>query len=351
MNKENPKKNKKSFEYYIAQRKEEFRCQYDHERSWENLQYKLEKRRKRSLYCVAASAALLFLILGISHIFSLHNNTQNKEAVVAAVISFPETGSRKAILTLENGEKVDLSVKKGTISNVNSTVINNNANQLLTYKKVEEVSSTPQINTLAIPRGGEYQLILSDGTRMNAESLLRYPTSFVGEKREVFLEGEAFFEVAKDAKHPFIVHTNRHSVEVLGTSFNISAYPDYKVYTTLAEGRIKVSTAKVSVVLNPVIELDNDDIVTRDVPAYLFTSWAKGNYEFRNTSLSEIVAQLSRWYNVDIYFKNESLKDKRFAGIIFRDEELNFAIEVIERVSNVHFTREGETIYIEDKHE
>ena len=102
MNKENPKKNKKSFEYYIAQRKEEFRCQYDHERSWENLQYKLEKRRKRriSLYCVAASAALLFLILGISHIFFLHNNTQNKEAVVAAVISFPETGSRKAILVL-----------------------------------------------------------------------------------------------------------------------------------------------------------------------------------------------------------------------------------------------------------
>ena len=100
-----------------------------------------------------------------------------------------------------------------------------------------------------------------------------------------------------------------------------------------------------------VIEPDNDDIVTRDVPAYLFTSWAKGNYEFRNTSLSEIVAQLSRWYNVDIYFKNESLKDKRFAGIIFRDEELNFAIEVIERVSNVHFTREGETIYIEDSRE
>ena len=117
MNKENPKKNKKSFEYYIAQRKEEFRCQYDHERSWENLQYKLQKRKNHrlSLYCVAASAAFLFLILGVSHIFSLHNNTQNKEAVVAAVVSFPETGSRKAILTLENGEKVDLSVKKGTI--------------------------------------------------------------------------------------------------------------------------------------------------------------------------------------------------------------------------------------------
>lgn len=359
MNKENPKKNKKYFEYYIAQRKEEFRCQYDHERSWKNLQCKLQKRRKRrvSLYWVTVSAALFFLTLGISHIFPLHNNTQNKKAVVAAAVSFPETGSRKAILTLESGEKVDLSVKKGMISNASSTVINNNANQLLTYKKAGEVSSAPQINTLTIPRGGEYQLILSDGTRiwMNAESTLRYPTSFVEEKREVFLEGEAFFEVAKDAKHPFIVHTSRHSVEVLGTSFNISAYPDYKVYTTLAEGRIKVSTARASVVLNPdqqaVIEPDNDDILTRDVPAYLFTSWAKGNYEFRNTSLAEIVAQLSRWYNVDIYFKNESLKDKRFAGIIFRDEELNFAIEVIERVSNVHFIREGEAIYIEDKHE
>ena len=114
---------------------------------------------------------------------------------MAAVISFPETGSRKAILTLENGEKVDLSVKKGTISNVNSTVINNNANQLLTYRKVEEVSSTPQINTLAIPRGGEYQLILSDGTRiwMNAESLLRYPTSFVGEKKRSFSRRGSFF--------------------------------------------------------------------------------------------------------------------------------------------------------------
>ena len=180
----------------------------------------------------------------------------------------------------------------------------------------------------------------------------RYPTSFVKEKREVFLEGEAFFEVAKDVRHPFIVHTDRHVVEVLGTSFNISAYPDYKVYTTLAEGRIKVSTSKISVILNPdqqaIIEPDDEDIVTRDVPAYLFTSWAKGNYEFRNTSLEEIVAQLSRWYNVDICFRNESLKHKRFAGIIFRDEELNFAIEVIEKVSDVHFIREGGVIYIED---
>lgn len=357
MDKGNLKNNEKYFEYYMAQRKEEFRCQYDHEHSWGKLQSKLQKIRIRriSFYCASVSAALFFLILGLSHIFSLYNNTQNKASIVTTVVSFPETGGRKAILTLENGEKVDLSVKNGTISTTNSAVINNDDNQLLTYKKAEGSSSTPKINTLAVPGGGEYQLLLSDGTRiwMNAESVLRYPTSFVEGKREVFLKGEAFFEVSKDTLHPFIVHTDRLSVEVLGTSFNISAYPDYKTYTTLAEGRIKVSTSKTSVVLNPdqqaVIEMDNEDIVTRDVPASLFTSWTKGSYEFRNTSLAEIVAQLSRWYDVEICFKNESLKNKKFAGVIFRHEELNFAIEVIERVSDVHFTREGKKCYIEDK--
>ena len=127
---------------------------------------------------------------------------------MAAVVSFPETGSRKAILTLENGEKVDLSVKKGTISNESSTIINNNSNQLLTYKKVEEVSSTPRMNTLAVPRGGEYQLILSDGTRiwMNAESFLRYPASFVGRKEKCFWKGRfrtqgSFVEVVEYVVH------------------------------------------------------------------------------------------------------------------------------------------------------
>lgn len=352
----NKKKDNKHFEYYMAERNEEFRSRYNHEQSWEKLQHKIQKRKIRriSLYCMTVSAALFLLTLGISHIFSLHNNTLNKDAVVAAAVSFPETGGRKAILTLENGKKVDLTVQKGTIPGVGSAIINNKANQLLTYKKVETGKQAPQMNILTVPRGGEYQLILSDGTRvwMNAASLLRYPTSFAGEKREVYLEGEAFFEVAKDASHPFIVHTDRHSVEAVGTSFNISAYPHYRVYTTLAEGKVKVSTSTASVFLTPdrqaIIETGNDDITIRKVPAYLFTSWAKGNYEFRNMPLEEIVAQLSRWYNVDIYFRNESLKSKRFAGIIFRNEELNFAIEVIEKVSDVHFVREGEVIYIED---
>lgn len=356
MDKEKPKNNKKHFEYYLTERNEEFRSRYNHEYSWKKLHQRIQRRKVRriSLYCMTASVAFFLLAIGINHIISLHNNTLNKDAMMTATVSFPETGSRKAILTLESGEKIDLTVQKGTIPSAGSVIINNKANELLTYKKMNTIKETPQMNILTVPRGGEYQLILSDGTRvwMNAESSLRYPTSFAEEKREVYLIGEAFFEVAKDVIHPFIVRTDRHSVEVVGTSFNISAYPDHRIYTTLAEGKVRVSISTTSVLLDPdqqaIIEANNDEIATREVFAHLFTSWAKGNYEFRNTPLEEIVAQLSRWYNVDIYFKNETLKNKRFAGIIFRNEELNFAIEVIEKVSNVHFIREGEVIYIED---
>lgn len=351
------KKKKKYFKYYMADRKNEFCSQYDHEKSWNKLQQRIRERKLRRIgfYTAVASAALIILIFGIDQMF-INDIPLKKESVEVAIDTFPEIGSRKAILTLEGGEKVDLSVRKGTITSDSSVVVNNSDNQMLTYEKKKKSNTLSQKNTLTVPRGGEYQLILSDGTIvwMNAESMLRYPTSFSGSKREVFLEGEAFFEVARDTKHPFIVNTDRHSVEALGTSFNISAYPDSKVYTTLAEGKVKVKTSNSSVILVPnfqaIIEMETDEIVTRQVPANLFTSWTKGNYEFRNTSLEEIVAQLSRWYNVDIYFKNESLKNKRFAGIIFRNEELSFAIETIEKVSEVHFTRVGEVIYIEENH-
>lgn len=356
MEKERTKKKRQYFKYYLAKQNEEYRSRYDHELSWKKLQQRILKRKigRISLWCTTVSAALFLLTFGISQLLSHHTDTPDNNTIANVDVSFPETGSRKAILTLGNGEKVDLTIAKGTIANDSSALINNESNQLLTYEKTKSTKQEPQINTLTVPRGGEYQLILSDGTKvwMNAESTLRYPTTFVNHTREVHLQGEAYFEVAKDARHPFIVHTDRHSVEVIGTSFNISAYPHNQILTTLAKGKVKVITSGTSVVLAPnqqaVIDKENDDIATRNTPAHLYTSWTKGNYDFRNTPLKDIVAQLSRWYDVDIYFEDEYLKDKRFAGIIFRNEELNFATEVIERVSNVHFTRKGEAIYIED---
>ena len=158
------------------------------------------------------------------------------------------------------------------------------------------------------------------------------------------MTGEAYFEVAKDNKRPFIVSVSDNKIEVLGTKFNVSAYPENKIYTTLAEGKVKIYNQEASVTLLPNQQAamhETGDIEVENVDASLFTSWSQGMYEFRKTELGDIAAQLSRWYNVDIRFNNEKLKHKRFAGVIFRNNELSFAIKVIEKVSNVKFIREN----------
>ncbi len=353
MNKPDSTQNKNYFEFYTAKRAEEFRLQYDREHSWKKIQYRIKKRkfRRAAVFSLAASV-LIFMTLGIIRMFLISDGSRDALPVLASNL-FPEKGGRKAILTLETGENIDLSVQKGIIVNTSNTVAKNTVNECLTYKKPEGDNVVPQMNTLTVARGGEYRLVLSDGTEiwMNAESILRYPTTFTGKSREVFLEGEALFEVAKDTLHPFIVRTKRHSVEVLGTRFNISAYPNNRIYTTLAKGKIKVETVDDSVLLTPehqaIIEPFGNDIQTKSVQSSLFTSWVDGNYEFRDTPLEDIVIQLGRWYDVDIRFREETLKIKRFTGVIFRNENLSFAVEIIEKISNVRFVREGNRIYIE----
>lgn len=348
---------KKYLKRYIAQRMEDFRKQYDHERSWRNLQDLLRKRKRRrvALYCAVALTTVLLLVVGFGYTAKSYKPSENPVRMASAPdISFPENGEKRATLTLDNGEKIDLSAQSGEIRSGGQAVADNSSDRTLVYKKAATPSAVVQYNTLSVPRGGEYQLVLSDGTKvwMNAESTLRYPTVFAEPKREVYLNGEALFEVAKDREHPFLVRTLCQQVEVLGTRFNVSAYPGNKTYTTLVEGCVRVGTESDSVMLKPnqqaVTAAGCSKITTHNVPARLYTSWAEGNYELCNTSLADIVAQLSRWYDVEMCFRSEPLKHKRFSGVIFRHEELGFAVDVIEEVSDVRFRREGDVIYIED---
>lgn len=340
------------FAHYSAKRSIEFMHQYSSQESWQKLQQKIAQRRMRRIAIGSlAMAASVLLILGLTYTFSLYKYSNNDIDLSATVTSFPETGSRKAVLTLANGETVDLSVKDGDISKE----IANNADKMLTYTATDtKVTNEPvKFNTLTVPRGGEYQLVLSDGTKiwMNAESSLRYPVQFKG-KREVTLSGEAYFEVAKDATHPFIIHIGDNAIEVLGTKFNVSAYPKNNIYTTLAEGSVKVANNKGSIILTPnqqAIMQSEGDIRVQNINASLYTSWTMGIFEFKKTELKDIVAQLSRWYNVNFQFSSNELKQKNFAGVIFRNEELNYAIEIIEDVSDVKFIRSGDVIRIENR--
>ncbi len=340
------------FSYYRISRTREFIESFRAERSWAALQERLRVRRRdrrRAIGRRLSAAAVAVLCLG-GGLWTWQRPKAEEPAVRAEACLFPERGGQAAFLTLADGREIDLSEQEGEIEQGGAS----NLNRELSYRRSEggEADNCTSFHTLTVPRGGEYRLMLADGSRvwMNAGSRLRYPERF-GRSREVYLTGEAYFEVAKDSCRPFRVHTEDYGVEVLGTRFNVTAYADETGRATLAGGSIKVTRGGEEVVLRP-----NEQAVMREegirvcpVNADLYTSWVQGRYIFRNTELKDIVARLSRWFNVDIHFRQEELMHRRFAGIILRDAELEFAVEVISRVAHVRFVRDGEAIYIEQE--
>lgn len=269
-------------------------------------------------------------------------------------------GSHKAELILANGDVVNLEDVSDTISTVNGEDIHNTGKELV-YKKDEGsffVKTRIRYNTLLVPRGGEYDLILSDGTkvRLNSESKLRYPTSFSEEKRIVYLEGEAYFEVAKDKEHPFIVKTKGVNVRVLGTSFNVSSYEDNEdIQTTLVEGSIKVSDEKgEGLVIKPGYQASfskrSKKIDARKVRVEVFTAWKDGKFSFRNTRMEDMMVALARWYDIDVFYMNEEIKDMTFTGGIKKYENIDKLLYLIENTKYVSFVKKGKTITIKKRY-
>lgn len=342
--------------HYKIKRSIEFIEQYDAEKSWNKLNSRIRKRRNayNVLVVSAAVAASLVLLVVFTEVLSDKSENLQELATKSPAEIFPETGGKKATLTLHTGEVIDLtSLNEHVLVEKEDTLLFFDPNESITYKQVNEISTEEvKYNTLTIPRGGEYKLVLSDGTKvwLNAESSLHYPVAFA-KVRDVILTGEAYFEVAPNSKS-FIIHMNANrDIEVLGTKFNVSAYGGNQIITTVTEGKVKLSNAVSSVVLKPNqqgVVNETDEIYTKFVDAQLFMSWSQGVYQFQKTELKEIIAQLSRWYDVDISFKNEHLKQKLFTGVIYRDNKLGFAVETIEKISNVKFNMEGEKIYIDN---
>ena len=189
-----------------------------------------------------------------------------------------------------------------------------------------------------VPRGGEFQISLEDGTRvwLNSESTLKYPEVFTGTTREVFLEGEAYFEVAKDKDKPFIVKTKEQSIEALGTKFNVSAYPtDSLLTTTLLEGSVLLTTQNL---LHPTVLKPNEQFVynkrtrsalLQQVDANRFVSWTTGYYYFPEQSLEAILYRLSHVYCVQFTVKSEALKRRTFTGTFYRGQSIKDIMEII----------------------
>ncbi len=179
----------------------------------------------------------------------------------------------------------------------------------LVYKHTES-SGSPRFHLLQVPRGGEYALVLADGTRvwLNAETELSYPSYFSGKDRRVKLKGEAYFEVTADTSMPFIVETKHLQINVLGTSFNISAYPDESHHATLAKGKIKAIYEEKQVILSPGEQalLTDSGMIVHAVDIATYTSWKERRFVFKNKPLQEVARDLERWYNVRLTIRQDA---------------------------------------------
>lgn len=266
-------------------------------------------------------------------------------------------GKEKAILKIAAQRPIRLDGEIDTlIITENGTKIKTDAGNMLSYLIDSAGYKTAQEeNQLIVPRGGEYRITLSDGTRvwLNAASVLTFPPVFAGNERKVRLVGEAFFEVTPDTARPFIVATARMDIKVLGTSFNVSVYEDEEtVHTTLVKGSVEVQPVQQEVIMLKPGEqacLAGNRMTVKAVNTRQFTSWIDGKFMFCNTALEEISKQISRWYDVDIFFSSEQVKTICFTGAILRFEPLEELIRMIENTSNVRFSVKGKTIVISEQ--
>lgn len=315
---------------------------------------KMGIRHKPAAYIpFARYAAVITVILGLSlgyyqYIYHTNHHTSTK------TINDIPPGGNKAILTLANGKQISLNSQNGALSNgsIPGVQISNDTTSgivTFTFKHGQAESQSKavaaSINTISTPPGGKYQLILSDGTRvvLNAASKITFPSRFTGSRREVFIIGEVYFEVTKDPSHPFLVNTQQQQLTVLGTHFNVSAYPDQTVKTTLAEGSVLLLQPSIGLrqPLKPdqQAELLSTGFNVKHVITSDEIAWIDGMFIFKQTPLKEAMQQICRWYNVEVDFNN--LPNKLLDADLSRTLTLSEVLKGLEFSSDVKFTLEG----------
>jgi len=302
----------------------------------------VRKRRSfRMLWYFSAAAALLLAIFTFSDYLFNKDDRQHHIVVVDAESILP--GTKKAILTLADGRKIALDgTESGTIPSNNGIDRTKNTEVELAYKTDNDQVGSSIYNAVETPNGGEYKIRLPDGTQvwLNAGSKIRYPISFAGSReRTVELSGEAYFEVAHDRTKPFRVRTQSQVIEVLGTHFNVNAYPQNgKTISTLAEGSVRVESHGTEQLLKPGQEAvlnKGGSLSVRKAELEIALAWRNGLIKFRNTNLRSILDQAARWYDIDVEYRNNA-GGEHFTGGISRTAPLSVLLKVLE-LNDVRF--------------
>ncbi|WP_231463941.1 FecR family protein [Pedobacter sp. Leaf132] len=309
-----------------------------------------QQSKIKPLYKYISVAAVMALAFGGFYYAQNDKSSNTKDLTQHQSKTFDILpGENKATLTLADGSKIILDENTATnISDRDGIKISREQDGQLVYtivnKAVINAGKNIAYNTIETPKGGQYQVILPDGSKvwLNAASSLKYPEAFVGKQRLVELKGEAYFEVAKNKQMPFRVQSQNQNVEVLGTHFNINSYlDDNTVKTTLLEGSIKVSNLKSSKILKPgeqsVNGLAQNALikVVNDVDTDDEIAWKNGLFQFNDSELKTILNQLERWYDIKIDYDN--VPAKRFNGMVPRKSKLSEVLKMLEKTGNIKF--------------
>lgn len=302
-----------------------------------------------------AVAAVFILLVGAGVFWLLQSQKKEQEIAIQVKPNVQKDvapGSTKAILKLADGTEIILdSANEGTLAQQGGVKIIKLNNGQLSYNPQDRKSNEVLYNTITTPKGGQYQLVLADGTKvwLNAGSSLHFPAAFAGQERIVELKGEGYFEVAKNAVMPFHVRVNEMDIQVLGTHFNVNAYTDEGLMrTTLLEGSVKVSKGTQARLLKPgqqaAVNQDEQIFVQNDVNLDEVIAWKNGLFQFQSADLETILRQASRWYDIEVEYRDKITE--RFSGQISRNVNISQLLKILEFTGKVHFEIEGKKIIV-----
>lgn len=295
-----------------------------------------------------AAAALVLSLIGGSYLL-WQRQAQEQHTQLTHTPILP--GENKATLTLSDGRQILLSDKVTETAKDQGISITKTASGLVKYTIDPEAAVGTGYNTIETPRGGQYEIALPDGSQvtLNAASSLRFAVNMRHQaQRIVELKGEGYFEVAKDAKRPFIVKSNQQEIQVLGTIFNVNSYQSSRSLTTLLEGSVLINKQKK---LRPgqQAQVDGQEVKIKDVDVADYVDWKNNAFVFRNESLSSIMDRLSRWYNIEYTFDDPQTGDITFNGEVSRYAQVTDVIKLLRLTSKVTFDIQGRSIKIKNK--
>lgn len=285
----------------------------------------------------SAAAVLLMLFFGIFYYFKL--STANEIIAV---------GGNKAQLVLSNGDIVDLeSLEENKTLEKGNVVIYKTDNGTITYTMTGKGTSVDAVDIIKTPKGGEFKIVLVDGTKvwLNANSSLKFFTTLEKDTRNVWLEGEAYFEVSHNKSKPFFVHSSQQDIQVLGTKFNVRSVGE-ESQTTLVEGKVALQNGRL--VLKPgqqLVTLKGKDLPVRNVDVDSYLAWKDGDFLFNNEPLSDVMEKISTWYDVEIVY-SAHIKEELIWANISKYRDINEVLNMIEKTGVAKFKLEGRKVIV-----